>query len=513
MHLKPESPNVFPSAVHMLAAAASASPRREALVCGAERLTYEEYARCVAGFAAELRAAGARGGRVAVVLGNSVDICIALLAAQAAGAQVAPINPMFTESEIAPLLEDIDPVAIVHDANLTAMIESASRHTGVRRRISVGSTALSLTRWRATPSSIERDMLPCPESLALLLYTGGTTGTPKGVDLTNCACADAVVQMNSLVPTRVEAERLLCAPPLCHIYAITVGMNNMLYCRGTLVILPRYAADPVLDALETESITMLAGGPTMFVGLLSHEGLAKRRFSHLRCSYSGASALPEETLRRWESATGAPVLEGYGQTESCGGVVFNPLEGVRKPRSVGIPMADVEVQIVDLATGEAVLPVGEAGEIRIRGPQLMAGYHGRPEDTAAVLRNGWLYTTDIGHLDADGYLFISDRKKDLVIVSGFNVYPRAVEEVLYRHPDVLEAAVVGEPDEYQGEALKAFVVRRPGSVIDASAVVEHCRAHLAPYKVPRRIVFVDALPKTAVGKIDKRRLIQQPSSV
>jgi long-chain acyl-CoA synthetase len=349
-------------------------------------------------------------------------------------------------------------------------------------------------------------MLPRPESLALLLYTGGTTGTPKGVNLTHSACAHGVAQMNSLVPTRVEAERLLCATPLCHIYAIAVGMNNMLYCRGTLVILPRYAADAVLDALEAESITMLAGGPTMFVGLLSHERLAQRRFPHLRCSYSGASALPEETLRRWESATGAPALEGYGQTESGGGVIFNPLEGVRKPGSVGTPMAGVEVQIVDLATGDTVLPAGETGEIRIRGPQLMASYRGRPEDTAAVLRNGWLYTTDIGHLDADGYLYISDRKKDMVIVSGFNVYPRAVEEVLYRHPDVLEAAVVGEPDAYQGEALKAFVVQRSGGAIDADAVVQHCRAHLAPYKVPRRIVFVDALPKTAVGKIDKRRL-------
>jgi long-chain acyl-CoA synthetase len=506
MPLNPKLPTVFPTAVHMLAAAASASPRREALVCGAERLTYEEYARCVAGFAAELRAAGVQGGRVVVVLGNSVDICVALLAVQAAGAQVAPINPMFTESEIAPLLEDIDPVAIVHDANLTAMIESASQRAGVRCRVGVGPGDSSLTRWRSTPSSIEPDMLPRPESLALLLYTGGTTGTPKGVDLTHSACAHGVAQMNSLVPTRVEAERLLCATPLCHIYAIAVGMNNMLYCRGTLVILPRYAADAVLDALEAESITMLAGGPTMFIGLLSHERLAQRRFPHLRCSYSGASALPEETLRRWERATGAPVLEGYGQTESGGGVIFNPLEGVRKPGSVGIPMAGVEVEIVDLVTGNTVLPAGETGEIRIRGPQLMAGYRGRPEDTAAVLRGGWLYTTDIGHLDADGYLYISDRKKDMVIVSGFNVYPRAVEEVLYRHPDVLEAAVIGEPDEYQGEALKAFVVPRPGSRIDADAVVQHCRSQLAPYKVPRRIVFVDALPKTAVGKIDKRRL-------
>ena len=502
----PKLPPVFPTAVHMLAAAASASPDHEALVDGAERLTYEEYSRCVAGFAAVLRTAGVREGRVAVILGNSVDICIALLAAQAAGAQVAPVNPLLTEHELVPLLEDIDATAIVHDTSLTGMIEAVSQRLGVRCRFAVGPGNLGLSRWRSTPASIEPDMLPRPESLALLLYTGGTTGAPKGVDLTHVAGAHGVAQLNSLVPTRVEVERLLCATPLCHIYSIAVGMYNMLYCRGTLVILPRYTADAVLDALETESITMLAGGPTMFVGLLGHESLAHRRFPHLRCSYSGASALPEETLRRWERATGAPVLEGYGQTETGGGVVFNPLEGVRKPGSVGIPMAGVEVEIVDSATGTIVLPPGETGEIRIRGPQLMAGYRGRAQDTAAVRRDDWLYTTDIGHLDADGYLYISDRKKDMVIVSGFNVYPRAVEEVLYRHPDVLEAAVIGVPDEYQGEALRAFVVLRPGGRIDADAVVRHCRAHLAPYKVPRRIVFVDALPRTAVGKIDKRRL-------
>jgi len=200
------------------------------------------------------------------------------------------------------------------------------------------------------------------------------------------------------------------------------------------------------------------------------------------------------------------VLEGYGQTETGGGVVFNPLGGVRKPGSVGVPMAGVEVEIVDASTGNTVLPAGETGEIRLRGPQLMSGYRGRPADTAAAWRDGWLYTTDIGHLDADGYLYISDRKKDMVIVSGFNVYPRAVEEVLYRHPGVLEAAVIGVADEYQGEALKAFVVPRPGSRIDAEVIVQHCRAQLAPYKVPRRIVLVAALPKTSVGKIDKKQL-------
>lgn len=505
-----DAPAVFPTALHMLADAAAAAPRHEALVCGDVRLDYDGYLRCVAGFADALRAEGVDGGRVALVLGNSADICIALLAAQAAGAQVAPINPLLTVHELTPLLEDIDACAIVHDAALAAMIEPLAKRLGVRSRFATGPEGLSLASFRSSPATLAPQAFPLPESLALLLYTGGTTGVPKGVDLTHAAGAHGVAQLNSLVPARRQAERLLCATPLSHIYSIAVGMYNMLHCRGTLVILERYTPDAVLDAIEAEAITMLAGAPTMFVGLLAHERLARTRFEHLRCSYSGSSALPEETLHRWERATGAPVLEGYGQTETGGGVVFNPLEGIRKPGSVGIPMAGVDLQIVDVETGTTVLPTGQTGEIRLRGPQLMVRYRGRPDETAAVLRDGWLYTTDIGHLDADGYLFISDRKKDMVIVSGFNVYPRAVEEVLYRHPDVVEAAVIGVPDAYQGEALTAFVVPRPGARIDADAVSAHCRSQLAAYKVPRRIVFVDALPKTAVGKIDKKRLREAP---
>lgn len=509
--MSPLMPPVFPTAVHMLVDAAARAPGHEALVCGNARLDYEAYLRCVMAFAAALRAEGLRGGRVAVVLGNSVDICVALLGAQAAGAQVAPINPLLTTPEIASLLEDIDASAIVYERSLAAAIEPLAQRFGVRGRFPVGAGDLAPAHWRSTAITFEPELLPSADALALLLYTGGTTGEPKGVDLTHAAGAHGVAQLNSLVPTRPETERLLCATPLCHIYSIMVGLYNMLYCRGTLVIIPKYAPEAVIDALDAEAITMLAGGPTMFVGLLGHERVGRGRFSHLRCSYSGSSALPEETLRRWEKATGAPVLEGYGQTETGGGVVFNPLDGVRKPGSVGIPMAQVEVQVVDIDTGATVLPAGETGEIRIRGPQLMSGYRGRPEATGAAWRDGWLYTTDIGHLDGDGYLFISDRKKDMVIVSGFNVYPRAVEEVLYRHTDVVEAAVIGVADAYQGEALKAFVVRRPGSQVDADAIVRHCRAELAAYKVPRRISFVDALPKTTVGKIDKKQLRQAPA--
>jgi long-chain acyl-CoA synthetase len=279
-----------------------------------------------------------------------------------------------------------------------------------------------------------------------------------------------------------------------------------------MVILPRYSVKGVTEALGNERITLLSGGPTMFIGLLADEDFKQQRFPQLRYSYSGSAALAEETLRKWEHLTGAPTLEGYGQTETAGGVTFNPLDGVRKPGSVGIAVADAEIQIVDIELGTQVLPQGQAGEIRVRGPQNMNGYRGRPKDTAAAMREGWLYTGDIGYLDADDYLFICDRKKEMVIVSGFNVYPREVEEVLFLHPEILEAAVIGVSDMYQGETLKAYVVLGAGSTLDIESVRQHCRAHLAPYKVPRQIDFLDALPRTSVGKLDKKSLrAAQPS--
>ncbi|MCL2713157.1 MAG: AMP-binding protein [Alphaproteobacteria bacterium] len=500
-------PADFSSVVQMLARAAATSPSHEALVCGSVRLTYGEYANCVAGFAAQLSTMGARGGRVAIVFGNSIEYCIALMGGWAAGAQVAPINPLLTADEIGPLLEDIEAAAIIYDEAVAALIEPLAQRYKIPHRIVVRlGDGEGLLRWRRLSGTITADMIPAKEAYSLLLYTGGTTGIPKGVNLTHHSGVSGIVQFNTLVPTRKGIERLLCVGPLSHVYSLQVAMYNMLNCGGTMVILPRYSAEATLDMLEQERITILAGGPTMFVGMLGHFSIAGRDFSQLRYTLSGGSALPEDTLRRWYAATGAPVLEGFGQTETHGAVSFNPLDGVQKPASVGIATADADIEIVDAIDGVTVLAPGATGEIRLRGPQIMAGYRRRPAETAATLREGWLYTSDVGHIDSDGYLFVSDRKKDMVIVSGFNVYPRAVEEVLYQHPEVAEAAVVGVPDEYQGESLRAFIVLRPGSNEDPDAIKHYCREHLAPYKIPRRISFVPVLPKTTVGKIDKRRL-------
>jgi long-chain acyl-CoA synthetase len=259
----------------------------------------------------------------------------------------------------------------------------------------------------------------------------------------------------------------------------------------------------VLDAIERHRITLFAGTPTVFIGLLGHERFGQTDFSSLRLCFSGASALSLETLTRWQAATGCPICEGYGQSEAGPILTFNPRYGVRKAGSVGVPVPDTIVEIVDSHSGQQPLPAGEVGEIRARGPQIMTGYRNRPEESRAALRDGYLYTGDVGMIDSDGYLHILDRKKEMVIVGGFNVYPREVEEVLCGHPAIAEAAVIGVKDPYRGEALRAFMVARTGNQPSVAEIDAYLGERLVRYKRPRDLVWCGALPKTAVGKIDK----------
>ena len=250
----------------------------------------------------------------------------------------------------------------------------------------------------------------------------------------------------------------------------------------------------------------------MVVGLPGHADFGATDFSSLKLCFSGASALPVETMRRWEQATGCGICEGYGQTEAGPVLTYNPRHGLRKIGSVGVPLPLTEVEIVDTETGTTALPTGESGEVRARGPQIMTGYRNRPDETAAALRDGWLYTGDIGAFDEDGYLFIRDRKKDMVIFGGFNVYPREIEEVLCKHLDVVEAAVVGVADSYRGEILKAFVVLIPAAKVTADDLLSYLRERLTKYKIPAQIVITATLPKTAVGKLDKVSLRAESAS-
>ena len=494
----------FPSVVHTLAAAVAAVPGREALVCGPYRLSYAAFGNAVAGFATVLKEAGAEGGVVLVCLRNSVELAVALYAAQAAGAAVCPANPDYTERELRPVLADAAPRVIVTKAEQRARLETALPPDSGARILELpedtGSWLPALPQGPALA-----DMLPDPDAVAALLYTGGTTGLPKGVMHAHRQVAANVAQREHLLPTR-EGDRVLCMMPLFHTFALSTCLHLSAWCRGTLVVLPRYRPDWVVDTIAAERITLMPAGPTVFNGLLSFDGLDRAKLATLRACYSGSAPLPVDTLERWRRATGCPIYEGYGQTEAGPIVSFNSPHFPVKAGSVGRPLPDTDVEIVDVETGTRVLPWGEAGEIRVRGPQAMLGYRNKPDATAEALRDGWLHTGDIGRFDEEGYLFIQDRKKDMVITGGFNVYPREIDEVLTSHPAVEEAATIGVPDAYRGEVLWAYVRLAAGATIGPDDLLSHCAANLVKYKLPQRIVLLEALPRTAVNKIDKAAL-------
>jgi long-chain acyl-CoA synthetase len=509
---------VWPTVVHMLDDAARTRPDALALVCGDDRLSYRAYAACVAGFALELQHEGiGTGARVALVVGNSADLAIATFAVQAAGAQVVPLNPAYTASELAPMLAAAEPALVVCDAAVAATLDAAialEPALAALRRLVVGDASgqRRLVAWRDRVELAARLPLPDATQLSTLQYTGGTTGRSKGVELLHGAVAVNVSQREALVSTALDRERVLVVTPLFHVYAVAMGLYLAAHARGTLVVLARFRPETVLETIARERITLLAASPTVLVGLLASEAFERADLSSLRLVTSGAAALPEATLRRWEEATGCPIVEGYGQTEAGPVLAYNPRVGVRKPGSVGVPLPRTEIEIVDLASGSVPQPPGVEGEIRARGPQLMRGYRQRPAETAEALRDGWLHTGDIAAFDDDGYLRICGRKKEMAIVAGFNVYPREVEEALCAHAQVSEAAVVGVADAYRGEALVASVVAAPGAHIDTDALLAWLGERLVRYKLPKTIRVVDALPKTGVGKIDKAALRAQALS-
>lgn len=496
----PEIGPHFPSVVHMLHAAAEAAPDRLAVVCGEDRLTYRAYLAAVLALAAELRTAGiGPGDRVVTIMANSADAAIATFGVQASGAQLVPLNPSYTAVELDQILGDAAPGAILADAALVGRLAGlVPSDVPVR---AIGPEAGRLAKGAETGGAA---YLPSPEAPSTLQYTGGTTGRPKGASLSHGALAMNVAQREALLPTE-DGEKVICVTPLFHVYAVSMGLYLAANCRGTLHIVRKFDAGAVLSMIETEKISVVAASPTILLGLMAHETFAETDFSALKVCSSGSAALPESVLHRWEAATGCPVCEGYGQTEAGPVLSYNPRHGLRKPGSVGVAVPLTDIRVVDLETGTRELPAGEAGEIKARGPQIMAGYRNRPADTAEALRDGWLYTGDIGRIDADGYLAICDRKKDIVISAGFNVYPREIEEALLAHPGIAEAAVIGVPDAYRGEALMAWIVARaPGLTSDA--VMEHLAGRLTKYKWPREVRFLGALPKTTVGKTDKPAL-------
>ena len=509
-----ELPKVYPTVVHMLLDAAEKSPEQEALVDGKERLNYSEYSRCVIGFASELFESGVCNKRVALVMGNSIDICIAMFAIHMARAQAVPLNPVYTANELYPMMEDAKPSTIIYDGSNKEKVEKLARDLQITNLICIDEQhGCRLTEWRNQSGLTPPQDLPQPDDLATLQFTGGTTGRAKGANITHAALSINISQREALVPTGKNKERILCVMPLFHCYAVAMCLHNMVYCRSTLVIISQYKPQHVLTVLVAEQITIFAGSPTLFTGLMNFEGFDKTDFSSLSICYSGSAPLPGELLSQWEQTTGTAIIEGYGQSESGPVITFNPVAGKRKPTSVGIPIPETELEIVDLEQGTDVLPIGGKGEIRIRGPQIMTGYRNRSQDTKQTLKHGWLYTGDIGELDNDGYLYIRGRKKEMIIVSGYNVYPREIEEVLHLHPAIKEAAVIGKEDEYRGELPIAFVVCQGERSLPRQELLDYCSENLAPYKIPAEIHYLSALPKTSVGKINKILLAESTAKL
>jgi long-chain acyl-CoA synthetase len=344
------------------------------------------------------------------------------------------------------------------------------------------------------------------EDVAVLQYTGGTTGPAKGVMLTHYNLVVNVLQCQAwMYKNEKGKESLLTVVPLFHVYGMTVCMNYSISMAGRLILIPKFEIDTLLKAIHSQKPTIFPGAPTMYIAIINHPNVTKYNISSINCCVSGSAALPIEVKQKFEQLTGGKLVEGYGLSEASPVTHVNPIWGKNVRGSIGIPYPDVECKVIDSTTGEEV-EQGQIGELIIKGPQVMKGYWNQPEVTATTLKDGWLYTGDMATMNEDGYFFIVDRKKDVIIASGFNIYPRDIEEVLYEHPSVQEAAVIGVPDDYRGETVKAFIVLKQGAEVTESELDVYCRERLASYKVPHIYEFRSDLPKTMIGKVLRREL-------
>jgi long-chain acyl-CoA synthetase len=496
--------------VHALDAVADRVPDRLALVVDEQQVTFAQYRRAVGGMAATLAPMLDRGDTVALVMGNSIEMAVADFGAQAVGAQVAPLNPNLTERELTPLFGDVAPkVVLVSPQHAERIADLAGRLGGARVEI-VGEGGHDIWSWVDDAQCRLPEELPGPDDRCSMFFTGGTTGVPKGAEHTHRTTV-AYCRINlSVWDFGLDREVILNVAPMFHIWGHHYSVIMPLYLGATAVVARQYQPDRVLDLLERHRVTLFAGGPaSIYVGLLNSPRIDEVDLSSLDFSLAGGAPCPEALLVRWRERTGHAILEGWGMSEGAP-INCNPSFGPQKLLSTGPTVAETEIDVVDLETGTRVLPVGERGEIRVRGPQFTIGYRNRPEETAAAIRDGWLYTGDIGYFDGDGYMFLVDRKKELIIVGGYNVYPREVDELLTNHPAVREAAAVGVPDAFLGEAVRAYVALRPGAEVTADELAAYCEANLVKYKRPREIVILDELPKKGPGKIDKLTLKSLP---
>ncbi len=474
------------------------------------------------------------GDKVGVCLPNIPQVIISDLAIFRVGGVVVQNNPLYTERELAYQLNDSDSKVVITLTLLVPRMEKIKPKTQLQKIIGCHiHSYLPFPKKQLFPfvkKDMFRKIVPTedvlvfsdiiskysPESVedksdwnsvGAILYTGGTTGVSKGVMQSHSHLSSNAQQAVAWFPSLQQGEeRLVGNFPVFHTAGFAAIQNFIIWQAWEDIMVPRPEPQINIDIIKKYKPTFLPGVPTIFVGLLAAPAFRNLDLSSIKGFFSGAAPLAADTIKDLNDLTGAMMCEVYGSTEAGPFVTITPWGGQVKAGTVGIPVADTDVKIVDIETGENELPTGEHGEILIKGPQIMMGYYKKPEETAKVLKDGWFYTGDIGCFDEDGYLKITDRKKDMIIAGGYNIYPVEVDGVLFDHPKILEACTVGVKDAYRGETVKAFVVVKPGETLTQEEVVEFCRKNLAAYKVPKMVEFIDELPKTAVGKVLRRKL-------
>lgn len=525
----------------LLEDAAGKYPKRDALTFMGKRITYSKLLKLSNQFAYSLAELGVKkGDRVALYLPNTPHTIIAYYGTLKAGAIVVSTNPLYTERELQYQLEDSGADTIVTLNLKRALLNIKSIKDKIHlKNIIVGSVDDFLTfpknliypvikkaelgampsedgyyrfteLTRGKPQSPEADV--DSEDIAVLQYTGGTTGISKGAALSHKNLVVNAYQVRFWIGKEGISdgkERVLTVLPCFHVYAMTVCMNIGIMVGATLVLLHRFKLAEVLEAVKKYRPTIFPGVPTIYTAIANHPDVKRYGMDSVKLCLSGGAPLPLEVLEKFEKATGAKIVEAYGLSEASPATHANPFKGKHAVGTVGMPLPDTDAKIVDLESGEKELPAGETGELIIKGPQVMSGYWNHPDETAITLRDGWLFTGDIARMDENGYFSIIDRKKEMIISGGYNVYPREVEEVLYEYPGVVEAAVIGVPDSYRGECIKAFIALRQGEKTTEEEIMLFCKERLAPFKIPKVIEFRDSLPKSTVGKVLKRVLREE----
>lgn len=530
-------PDAYPSVCAMLDDTFQKFKKLKAFSCMGKEMTYAEVDKHSRNFAAYLHSRGLEpGDKIALMMPNLLQYPIALFGCLRAGLIVVNTNPLYTPREMRHQFTDAGVKAIVICENFaknlqeilpdtqikTILVTSIGEMLGFPKKLLVNFAVRTLKRMVPKydlPNVVTftealkqgkkfsvKEFKQAPDDTIIIQYTGGTTGVSKGAMLTNRNLVANMSQIKAWGSVAFcEGEEIALSPlPLYHIFALTVNCLA-LFNLGSLNVLVVNARDipSVLKEFKRNKITMMTGVNTLFNAMLNHKDFAGCDFSQFKFALGGGMAVQRVVAEKWQSVTGSPLVEGYGMTESSPVASVNPLDGSGKLGSIGLPVPSTDMRVVDEKGNP--LPVDGIGEIQISGPQVMKGYYNRPDETAKTIKDGWLSTGDIGKMDADGYFYIVDRKKDMILVSGFNVFPNEIEDVVAAHPKVLECAAVGKPDPKSGEVVKLFVVKKDKSLTEKE-IIDYCRENLTGYKVPKEVEFRDELPKSNVGKILRREL-------